>query len=279
MNTKHQDELLQARYGTQPKPKNLIWNAQVEHLLDHRSVRTFLPEPLPEGAVETMIAAAQSASASSNLHQWSVVVITDPDRREELMHLAGSKSMNAVSPFISEAPAVLLWVADLSRNARINEQHGNGLAVYGHLDSFLMASVDTALAAQNAAVAAESIGLGVTYLGSLRNHAKEVAALIGIPAYSYVVFGMAVGKPDPERRSGIRPRPAQSVVLHHNHYDSGETAEWVHGYEDAFREFRTTQGMKPKTWIDSVVYGSSMDYMDGRENLRTTVQERGFELR
>jgi nitroreductase len=62
----------------------------------------------------------------------------------------------------------------------------------------------SALAAQNAVIAAQSIGRGVTYLGSMRNRAQDVADLVGLPKYSFVLFGMAVGYPDPEGRALLR---------------------------------------------------------------------------
>lgn len=273
-------ELLDARYGKGRTPENVIFNDQVRGLLSHRTVRTFLPEPLPEGALETMVAAAQSASASSNLHQWSVVAVTNPDLKKQLQHLARSESMgHAEQPYIAETATVLLWVADMSRNQAITEAHGGDTEVFEHLDSFLMSSVDAALAAQNAAVAAESIGLGFCYLGSLRNHAKELAELVNLPHLSYVAFGMAVGVPDQNRPSDIRPRPSQSVVLHHNRYEAAPLEQWLDGYEETFQEFRTRNQMKPKTWLESVTYASTKPYMDGRENLRETVQDRGYLLR
>lgn len=104
---------------------------------------------------------------------------------------------------------MLLWVADLSRGAGITKDAGKEPVVLDYLDSFLMASIDAALAAQNAAVAAESMSLGIVYLGVMRNIAKEVADIINLHDYSFVTFGMAVGLPDDTRTSSVRPRPAQ----------------------------------------------------------------------
>jgi nitroreductase len=232
MDTQRREDLLQARYGDQVKPQRMIWNDQVEALLRHRSVRAFLPEPLPEGALEAMVAAAQSASTSSNLHQWSVVAVDEPELKEQLIHLSRGASTGSSMPFLRDASTILLWVADTSRNQAISRDNGGGGEVFEHVDAFLMASLDAALAAQNAVVAAESMGLGVVYLGMMRNRAKELAELIGLPPYSFVVFGMAVGTPDPERRSDIRPRPAQSVILHRNRYSAAADDAWVDEYEE-----------------------------------------------
>ncbi|HEN8712169.1 TPA: hypothetical protein U8203_002416 [Pseudomonas putida] len=48
----------------------------------------------------------------------------------------------------------------------------------------LMASNDATLAAQNASLAADSMGLGIVYLGVMRNAAKEDAEIINLPVNS-----------------------------------------------------------------------------------------------
>lgn len=274
-----QEEVLAQRYGAQARPEHMIWNDQIAALLQHRSVRDYLPDALPDGALEAMVAAAQSASTSSNLHQWSVVAVTDPGLKAQVAELASGRKKNA-NGFIHRAPAVLLWVADLSRSHAITLAGGGDARVHDYLDAFLMASIDAALAAQNAVVAAESMGLGVVCIGAMRNEAKALAELIGLPSYSFVTFGLVVGRPAhrAENRETVRPRPPQSVVLHHNRYDFERSMAGLEAYEDEFRKFREGQGSAQWTWKESVVYSNQPEYMDGRENLRQAVVERGFKL-
>jgi nitroreductase len=271
--------LLEQRYGHQAKPVNILWNDQIEQLLNHHSIRAFLADPLPDGALETMVAGAQSASTSSALHQWSVVAVSG-DQKKRLHDLIAPTVPMARIPWIDDAPTVLLWVADISRSAAIAKAQGGTPIVHDYLDAFLMASIDASLAAQNAAIAAESLGLGVVFLGVMRNAAKEVAELIGLPPSSFVVFGMAVGRPDPKRPSGIRPRLPQDVVLHHNRYRQDGFADHVSGYEEAYRIFREKWGMGDKSWQHAVYNAAtSLAYMGGREKLRDMVTGGGFKLR
>lgn len=274
-------ELFERRYAKDAEgAQGMLWNEHIELLLAHRSVRTFLEEDIPPGALETMVAAAQSASNSSNLNQWSLVAITDPLLKAEFARVSreGSK-VGMGNPFIEQAPVLLLWVADMHRNSQIAKDQGLHSPVLAYSDATLMATIDTALAAQNAAVAAESMGLGIVYLGIMRNNAQQIADLLGLPDYCYVVFGMAVGKPDPQRRSDIRPRLAQKAVLHYNGYDKHAWKEHIDAYEESFKAFRERNAMKPKLWRDSVVFStSSMQFMDGRENLKKALENRGLKL-
>ena len=117
-------------------------------------MRAFLPAPLAEGTIETLVAAAQSAPTSSNIQAWSVVAVEDPARRARLSLIAGDQR------HIVEAPLLLVWVADLARASAVAAERGLVLEAAGYTESFLLATIDAALAGQNAVVAAESLGLG-----------------------------------------------------------------------------------------------------------------------
>ena len=96
----------QARYGTATPPEG-AWNETLDLLLAHRSVRRYLADALPDGALEAAIAAAQSASTSSNLQVWSVIAVRDTGRKARLAALAGQQV------HVAKAPLLLVWLADL----------------------------------------------------------------------------------------------------------------------------------------------------------------------
>ena len=72
--------LLEARYGAAEAPAGILLNDTIAGLLNHRSVRAFTQEPLPDGLIETLVAAAQSAPSSSNLQTFSVVAVESSSR-------------------------------------------------------------------------------------------------------------------------------------------------------------------------------------------------------
>lgn len=274
------EDLLVQRYGRQSVPENIIWNKQIEELLSHRSVRKYLPDPIPEGAIETIVAAAQSASNSSNLNQWSVIAVTDPVLKSQIAQTSRLNSkFGKGNPYIEQAPVFLLWVADMYRSNELSKNEDQNTPVHEFLDAFLMASIDTAIASQNAVVAAESLGLGAVYIGGMRNNAKEIAEMLELPDYTYVVFGMVLGIPDSSELSRIRPRLSQKAVLHYNGYNREKWIDEVKIYEDALHDFRVQNNMKMKTWKEDIIFSTSnMDYMDGREELRNTLEARGFKF-
>jgi hypothetical protein len=76
------------RYGAAATPDDGPWNEHISLLLSHRSVRGYRPDALPVGTLETLIAAAQSAATSSNLQTWSVIAVTNPDKKAALAKVA-----------------------------------------------------------------------------------------------------------------------------------------------------------------------------------------------
>jgi hypothetical protein len=143
---------LQARYGADALPAAGPWNDTLALLLSHRSVRAYRADPLPSGTLETLIAAAQSAATSSNLQTWSVVTVTDPAKKKVLAEIANNQK------HIEQCPLFLVFLADVSRLDRLATAKGMTFEGLPFVETFLVAAIDAALAAQNAVIAAESRG-------------------------------------------------------------------------------------------------------------------------
>jgi nitroreductase len=250
------------------------WNDTLDQLLDHRSVRAFTDQALPAGTIETLIAAAQSASTSSNLQVWSVVAVQDAERKGRLSVLAGNQA------HIRQAPLFFVWLADLSRVARIAERQDVELATLPYLESLLLGTIDAALAAQNAVVALESLGLGSVYIGGIRNDIDAVAQELGLPPQVYPVFGLCVGYPSNERPANVKPRLPQRAVLHHETYSTAEEEGALAAYDERLGAFYQREGMKVSGWSEQVVNRlRNVSNLQGREALVAELTRMGFGLR
>lgn len=264
----------QARYGEAAALPLPPVPAALAALLEHRSVRAYTDQPVDDEALELAIAAAQSASSSSNLQPWSVIAVRDPARRARLAELAGGQR------HVAEAPLFLAWVADWSRLRRLGAAQGVATDGIDYLESYTVGVVDTALAAQNAANAFEALGLGIVYIGGMRNHPEQVAAELGLPQDSFVVFGMCVGHPDPARPAEVKPRLAQPAVLHHERYDAAGEAAAVAHYDPLMRRFQQEQQRDDRPWSQtSLQRVGSAEALMGRHRLREALNALGFALR
>lgn len=267
------NEPLQRRYGGSVAELPNTWNAVIETLLAHRSVRSYLPTPLPPGTLEILVAAAQSAATSSNLQSWSLVAVDRPQSRQRLAEIAGGQR------HIVDAPLFLVWLADLSRARRQAQRKDAQLEALEHLESLLFSSVDAALAAQNAVVALESLGLSSVYIGALRNDIAAVSDLLDLPENTYPVFGLCVGYADPASDVGVKPRLPQQAVLHRETYSARDEDQLVDEYSARLRRYYQTQRLPDVGWPELILKRlQHATTLGGRVRLPRLLRKRGFSL-
>lgn len=267
-------DALALRYGAGAAPAAGPWNEHIALMLSHRSIRGYRPDALPQGTLGTLVAAAQSASTSSNLQTWSVIAVTDPAKKAALAKVASNQK------HIEQCPLFLIWVADIARNQRLGAEEGVTLEVMPYQETFLVAAIDAALAAQNATVAAESLGLSCVYIGALRNNPQEVARIVSLPGGTFGVFGMCVGYASTTAANEVKPRLPQDVVLHHEVYDA--SGEQVHRrtYDALMGAFSARNNMAADTWTKRVIGRmGKIAAMAGRDKMVAALHAMGFELK
>ncbi len=264
--------LVQQRYADPATEVPAQWNPVLEVLHSHKSVRRYLPDPVPPATIRLLVSAAQSAATSSNLQVWSVVEVRDPARKARLAEVAGGQE------HIVQAPVLLVWTADFARLRQLADDRGVPLDGADYLESSYVGFIDAALAAQNAVVAAESLGLGTVYIGALRNDPERVAAELGLPDHVFAVFGLVVGHPDPAEGTRVKPRLPQAAVLHQETYDLAGQRAPIDTYEERIGEIYADQGL-PFSWTERVLARlASVASLNGRHRLRESLQTRGFRL-
>jgi len=207
--------LLHARYGLAPDaalpfepPAQLP--AALAAILDRRVTRRYRDTPVEEPLLRTILAAAQSAPAKSDLQQYAIIVLDDPAA------IAAIAGWIGTMPWIAQAPVFLLFCGDVRRGRRICAMHGRSHA-NDSLDIFFNATVDAAMAMAHAMLAADVAGLGTCPVSYVRNHLSRIADLCGLPAGVFPVAGLTLGWP--EARNTPSPRLPQSVVVHRGRYD------------------------------------------------------------
>jgi FMN reductase (NADPH) len=203
---------------------NMKPSPTIEQIYKHYSVRKYKPDPVSDDLVETVVAAGQRAATSSNLQTYSVVVVCDKQRRYKIAELCNNQD------FIRQAPVFLAWCADQSRLKRVSQRRGYP-NVSDTVESFLVAAVDVSLVMQTSALAAESLGLGICYVGAIRNHPLEVIEMLELPELVFPISGMALGWPAAE--PFIRPRLPLRAILHWEKYETTDEGLALEEYDQA----------------------------------------------
>jgi FMN reductase (NADPH) len=262
-------------HQTQPSLTN---NPVIEQIHRHVSVRAYKPDPIPREWVEAIVVAGQRASTSSNLQAYAVIAVTEPEKRAALAHFCGEQA------HIAEAPLFLAWCADLSKLDRASQLRQLPHS-HDHLENFLIAAVDAALAAQNAVLAAESLGLGACYIGAIRNQPREIIRLLGLPPLMMPITGLTVGWP--AAKQSLRPRLPQEAILHWEAYCPEQVDAALHAYDQTMAEtgiYNNRQVPVPGRPGEMEAYGwlehsARRVSQPTRVELSTVVREQGFDLK
>lgn len=234
----------------------------------HRSIRKFEDRPIAEDLFRDILESGQCAATSSFLQGVTIMRVRDAGKRARIAELAGNQ------PYVEKAAEFLVFCADLNRPGRYCERYEKPFSG-DFTEQFIIATVDAALMAQNVAVAAESAGLGICYIGGIRNNPRQVSDLLELPKGVYPVFGFCMGYPaqDPE----TKPRLPLDVILKEDVYSEAGEDEQIAEYDERVREYYRTRtgGGHGIAWSEQV---STLLSEKSRPHMREFLAEQGFTM-
>jgi nitroreductase len=267
-----------ARYGDGAVPPHdladLPWLRQV---LLRRTHRRYTDRPVSEALLRLLLGAAFSASSKSDFQQATVILVTEPARRDRLSALAPDM------PWIGNAPVFLVFCGDARRLERLGELRGHKTG-NGKLEGFFNATVDAALVLQTFILAAETAGLGCCPISVIRNHPDAVAEILELPDKVFPVAGLCVGYPAATGHISMRLPP--DATLHIDRYDDSRLGDVVGSYDnrrDSRYSIPREQQRQPAIFGYVSLYGWSEDKSrqatrSEGEEFPTYLRARGFTM-
>lgn len=243
-------------------------NDVLKLLTSHSSVRNFLAKSVDDDLLKELIQAGQYASTSNHIQAYTIIRIRDKSKRKLLAALSGDQQ------HVADCPVFLVFCADLKRLQNACQMN-NEATDTSSTETFILATVDTALAAQNIMIAAESNGLGGVYIGGIRNHPQEVCDLLQIPQHVYPVFGMCLGYP--EQVNATKPRLPLSLVLNEECYGMDHQQAQLQEYDQIMSDYysKRTNGVRNTTWTAGV---AAMLSNKQRPHMKKFISGKGFDL-
>jgi nitroreductase len=181
----------------------------LQTILEHRTIRKYRSQPIPEIVLDKIIEAGTRASTTGNMQVYSIIVTRDKANREKVAPFHFNQ------PLVTQAPVLLTFCADFNRFNKWCKAN-KASPGYDNFLSFYTASIDALLVAQNVAVAAESFGLGICYLGTTTYNADKLIEFYKLPKGVIPVTTLAVGYPDEEPE--LTDRLPLTAVIHNEFY-------------------------------------------------------------
>lgn len=220
-------------------------NDVIKTLKEHRSIRNYTSAAVSEEHLKMIIECAIHAPSSVNGQQWSIIIVDDQEKKDEIAVLCGGQE------WISKSSVFMVFLMDYYQIAKRMEEQGLPFENAASAEALMVGSVDVGIAFSNAMTAAESLGYGVVPIGAVRREPYEMIRLLELPQYVYPVLGMCIGVPEGEQ--ALKPRLPFAAKVSHNVYDK-EKSSLVHAYDKEIRDYLINRTGNPdsKTWSEAV---------------------------
>jgi nitroreductase len=201
----------------------------IETILNHKSIRKYQDKKIAKEILNKILEAGTKASTTGNMQVYSIIVTTDEKIKEDLWIAHFKQDM------VKQAPVIVTFCADFNRfNKWCNQRNAN--PGYDNFLSFYTATIDSLLVAQNVAIAAESFGLGICYLGTTTYMAESIIKILDLPKSVVPVTTIMLGYPD--ENPGLTDRLPVSGVIHYEKYKdySKEEIDRIYTEKEALQQ-------------------------------------------
>lgn len=246
-------------------------NATIATQVAHRTIRKFTSEPVSPQIFNQLMAVARSTATSRNLQNASIIRVTDQALKDELAVVATQR-------YMAEVPELLVFIVDVYRAQGVLDELGSDASNAKSMNAFFEGVTDAVLMAQNVVVAAESLGLGTNYFGSIHNNPARVVELLNLPKFTFPVLGLSFGYPNQEPQ--LKPRMDMSLRIMENGYREPES--WLDAlaeYDDVMQTYYDLrdEGRRNDSFTQQVVARLSAEPIN-RTHMMRVAQAQGFDF-
>ncbi len=195
-------------------------NPTIDLIMHRRSTRTYDPAPLTQAEKDTILQAAMRAPTAGAMMLYTILEVEQQELKDRLAVTCDHQ------PFIAKAPYVLLFLADYQRwmdlyTAASCEAKATALGITPRTPQegdLVLALMDALIAAQTAAIAAESLGIGSCYIGDIVENAEIHRELFNLPRYTFPAALVCFGRPASPPVESLVPRFDRKFIIHQDQY-------------------------------------------------------------
>lgn len=211
-----------------------MMNETIKLIENRRSIRNFKEESLEAEVLNKLKTLTLRCPTGG---RFSVIEVIDQTKKDELCALCENQIM------ISRAPGVWLFLSDMERfytwmkEKKTAESFGEELKSPG-IGTFHLGMQDAIIAAQNAVIAAEALGMHSCFVGDIIENYEKIQALFNLPKYAVpaclLIFGYAKSIPN----TPLTTRPEPDYVFMKDSYRHQSVEECEKMYEKNTASFR-----------------------------------------
>ena len=235
----------------------IILNETINVLNQRRSVRAYEDKPISTEVKDEIIKSAMRAPTAGNMMLYSIIDITDQTIKDRLAETCDNQ------PFIAKAPLVLMFFADYQRWYDYFKVCGVTASLGISEDEvrkpeegdLMLACSDALIAAQNAVVAAEALGIGSCYIGDVIENYEIHKELLGLPDYVFPISMVVFGYPTEQQKERQQPeRFDRKFIVFENKYNQLNKADFDEMYAKTHEKMKSFTGGKLEKSAGEVMY-------------------------
>lgn len=197
-------------------------NETIKTQLSHRTIREFKDKKISDGTFKLLIEVARRTATSTGMQASSIIRVTDQEIKNKIAEICKQE-------YVARAPELLIFIVDQYRNNQIAKEKNCYVDSSRDMDRFFSAFTDACIMAQNVVTAAESLGLGTVYLGSILNDSERICEILNLPELTFPVIGLGIGYPN--QKPQLKPRMDMRLRVFENSY------KFFDNYLDEIREY------------------------------------------
>jgi nitroreductase len=215
-----------SRIGTD-NDVNRYPNETMKLLFERSSCRSFLDKKIPEDVLSLVLEAGIHAPTAGNLQPYSIIRIEDVKAKQKLAEMCEQS-------LVGKASVLLLFCIDLHRNERWANLEVAPFTATSSFRHFWVSFQDTMICAQNICTAADSMGLGSVYIGTVIDNPAEIQAMFKLPKGVFPVVLLCMGYPT--KRMKPRNKLGVKIVVHSENYWEVKDQELIDVYDQKYSD-------------------------------------------
>ena len=220
-------------------------NEMLSLLKERRSIRAYSSRKLTEEEINTIIHSAMRAPTAGNMMFYSIIQVKDQKMKEKLVKTCDNQ------PLIAKAPLVLLFLADVQRwwdyfkISNIDDQCAKENIEFQtpQESDLLLASCDALIAAQNAVIGAEALGIGSCYIGDIMENYEIHREMFNLPRWVFPITLICFGYPKGDKEKiPLTTRFPQKYIHFINRYESLNSEDFKDMFKNDPRNAQLKEG-------------------------------------
>lgn len=229
MSDKNSD--MPCRHGAGESVERKYPNDTIRLLHERSSCRSYDDKEIPDDVLKLVLEAGIHAPTGGNLQPYSIIKIEDKQVNQKLGKMCGQE-------FIGTAPINLLFCMDWRRLRRWAELETAPFSATGSFRHFWISFQDTIITAQNICTAADALGLGSVYIGTVLEFFRELKDMFQLPDGVFPVVLLCLGypkaRPQPKKKLGV------DIIVHDEKYHEYDDRKLLDAFTAKYPELKVS---------------------------------------